>query len=1029
MLMAVTAAVVAAAPINPRFTGVPFLTKWDSNDYAGASGNYYVVQHPQTGFVYIGNNYGVLEFDGAYWRLVRLRDDGVVPVVLVDSRGAVWLGSSNAIAVLRPDAQGELQAADMTDRLPAAEQKFGRLYLAAAGPDGVYFASPTHLVFLGHDGTTRTWPSGPIHFNGLSWFDGALYASHGEAGLFRLEKGEFVFVAPPPLSPNPAVPDTLRLFAAQRETGAAESILLTDVGPMRWPGPGRPMVPLSATASAHFAQESATTAAFLRDGRFAFFIRQRGLVVLNADGSTATRLTSTSGLPKGEIHHVASDREGGLWLAQVNGVARLQLESRFATQVRLDAANAFLRRGERLYIAGDTGVVWRDDTTGEMHPVSGFPTSPSSLVSVGDRVFGTGQFLREITPDDQAVVALPVQLNSLAPLPGVPGAFVGGSVRGLRLLRFDAAGWHDDGLVRGVTASVANVLVDRDGFVWASGYTGAPSWRVDFRRGPRLDATTEQIDAAFGLPIGRGTDSKRWMTLGEEVLAVRGGRMLRYDRTAGRFVPEDRIDNLPPFERVSVTAGPDGDQWWLVQSPTPQIVHVVRTAEQHWRAEAQPAGPLQGLGGTSPFFDPPTGTLWIGGRGPPITVDPAWRPTGSLPPFEAVIRRITTPAGEVLLGGLHPAVVRRTGADSLRFPPTQNSLRIAFAAPRFTPDYNGAIRTVFRTRLEGVEQTWTGWSPTPWREFTDLPYRDFTFRVQGRDVEGRESTVGTLAFSIAPPWWLSWPAFAGYVALGILAIMGLFRLRTRALRRRNAHLEILVAARTAELERLRRLEMDEKISARLAEEKARLEVLRYQLNPHFLFNSLNSIYALVWSHSRPAGELVRRLAEFCRMTLTRGGAETATLADEFTMLRAYLGLEQVRWEENLQVDFSLAPEIEAVRLPPFLLLPLVENAVKYGGHTSPGLLQLRVTARPDAENAIVIEIANTGTWVEPGSLPAVASTSIGLENLRQRLARHYPGAHEFDIKAGDGWVTMRLRLGRGRHAAADAAEAATAPIP
>src|SRR5690606_22522465 len=123
-------------------------------------------------------------------------------------------------------------------------------------------------------------------------------------------------------------------------------------------------------------------------------------------------------------------------------------------------------------------------------------------------------------------------------------------------------------------------------------------------------------------------------------------------------------------------------------------------------------------------------------------------------------------------------------------------------------------------------------------------------------------------------------------------------------------------------------------------------------NPHFLFNSLNSIYTLVWSHSRPAGDLVRRLAEFCRMTLTRRNAETATLAEEFTMLRAYLDLEQLRWGENLQVELSLAPEIEKTRLPPFLLLPLVENAVKYGGHTSPDLLTIRLTARPEGDEAI-----------------------------------------------------------------------------
>ena len=140
-------------------------------------------------------------------------------------------------------------------------------------------------------------------------------------------------------------------------------------------------------------------------------------------------------------------------------------------------------------------------------------------------------------------------------------------------------------------------------------------------------------------------------------------------------------------------------------------------------------------------------------------------------------------------------------------------------------------------------------------------------------------------------------------------------------------------------------------------------------------------------------------------------AETATLAEEFSMLRAYLELEQLRWGESLQVEISLAPEITATRLPPFLLLPLVENAVKYGGHTSPDLLKVRMIARPADGNRIEIEVANTGAWLEPGAKPEVASRGIGLDNLRQRLLRHYPEAHTFTIEAEDGWVTVRLKLG------------------
>ena len=721
-----------------------------------------------------------------------------MPIVVIDNRGTVWMGGSNEIAVLRPDARGELQPVDVTERLPVAERNFGRLNIGATAPDGIYLASPTHLVFFGHDGTARSWPSGPAHFNGLCWFDGALHVSRGGGGLARLEDGGFVSVAPAPRSPNPAIADTLRLFRAQAAPGGGGAILLTNVGPMRWPGRGAPLEPFSATVAAEFARESATTAAFLPDGRLAFSFPRRGLLILEANGAVSARLDPAHGLAREQIDHIATDNQGGLWLARVNSLARLQVDSRYATQGAFDGARAFLRQGERLYVSCFEGVGWRDDATGRFHPVAGLPTSPSSLFNVGERIFCTGQFLREITPEDRAVVALRLSFNSVTPLRDAPGTFVGASVTGLRLLHFDDAGWRAEGLVPSVRGAVRHVLEDRDGSVWAVGYAGSGSWRVDFRERPGVDAPAEYFDAARGLPFPRGRDQFRFFTLGGETLTTRGGTLLRYDRASSRFVAEDRLENAPTLNPVATAPGADLDQWWLVTTPVPQLVHVVPAAENRWRAEILPAGPLQGLVPVAIHYDPPTRTVWIAGKGEPVSVDPDWRPAQPAAPLRATVRRLATVSGKLLWAS--------SGLDALNPQPAslnskQNSLRITFAAPAFMPDHRGVIRTVFRTRLEGLEEEWSPWSPTPWREFSQLPGRNFVFRVQARDIEARESAIGTLVFAIAPPWWRTWWFVGLGSAAGIGAIAGASRwLATRALKRR---VQLLEAQSAVERERLR----------------------------------------------------------------------------------------------------------------------------------------------------------------------------------------------------------------------------------
>jgi LytS/YehU family sensor histidine kinase len=112
----------------------------------------------------------------------------------------------------------------------------------------------------------------------------------------------------------------------------------------------------------------------------------------------------------------------------------------------------------------------------------------------------------------------------------------------------------------------------------------------------------------------------------------------------------------------------------------------------------------------------------------------------------------------------------------------------------------------------------------------------------------------------------------------------------------------------------------------------------------------------------------------------------------------------------LQTKIDAAPGTLMLKLPPFLLLPLVENAIKYGTRTSEEVVRVIVTARPLGASGLFIEVANTGLWVEPTGTRTPFSTGIGLENLKERLQRYFPGAHEFSTSAADGWVRATLRI-------------------
>lgn len=325
----------------------------------------------------------------------------------------------------------------------------------------------------------------------------------------------------------------------------------------------------------------------------------------------------------------------------------------------------------------------------------------------------------------------------------------------------------------------------------------------------------------------------------------------------------------------------------------------------------------------------------------------------------------------------------------------------------------------YRTRLVGLENAWSEWTAERTRSFVRLPAGSYRFEVEARDADGHPGTPAALAFAVAPPWWFAPWALLGYASALAGLVVGSVHWHTRTLRRRAADLERVVAERTAELGRqnaelvrLHRLELDEKISARLAEEKARLEVLRYQLNPHFLFNTLASISAALPAGAAMPRAMVERLAEFCRLTLHRPDhRDHTTLGEELQLLRTYLQIETSRWGDLLEVALDADPGLDGERLPHFLLLPLVENALKYGRATSPDRVGVRLAARRDAaDGALVVEVANTGVWIEPGATRTVSTLGIGLENLRERLRRHYPRRHALHVASAGGWVTVTLRL-------------------
>jgi len=200
--------------------------------------------------------------------------------------------------------------------------------------------------------------------------------------------------------------------------------------------------------------------------------------------------------------------------------------------------------------------------------------------------------------------------------------------------------------------------------------------------------------------------------------------------------------------------------------------------------------------------------------------------------------------------------------------------------------------------------------------------------------------------------------------------------------------------------------VDEKARAEKAQvlaQTAQLQMLRYRLNPHFLFNALNSIRALVSEDKTSAKSMITELSEFLRYSLVSKNYKNVPFKDEIDSVRHFFNIQKMRYEDNLDVSLDIDPATEEFPVLSFLLHPLAENAVKYGMSTSSMPLKIQIKAQI-RQASLHFEIINSGSWIEPADPKSGGVIGKGLDNVRRRLADAYPGTHHLDIFEKEGFV-------------------------
>lgn len=202
-----------------------------------------------------------------------------------------------------------------------------------------------------------------------------------------------------------------------------------------------------------------------------------------------------------------------------------------------------------------------------------------------------------------------------------------------------------------------------------------------------------------------------------------------------------------------------------------------------------------------------------------------------------------------------------------------------------------------------------------------------------------------------------------------------------------------------------RIQQEEAIQLKMLAREAELRALRTQIDPHFLFNSLNSISALALNDGKRTREMTVALSEYLRATLTQGSQDFVSLQDEGELVERYLSIEKIRLGNRLQVSIDISPATLQAQIPPLLLQPLVENSLRHGIASLIEGGMLTITAMMHNTD-VIVEIKNP---FDPSDRSA-RSRGMGQDNVRRRLAAAFPDLSHLSTAADERYYTVTLRF-------------------
>jgi ligand-binding sensor domain-containing protein/DNA-binding CsgD family transcriptional regulator len=784
--------------------GLPVITNYLRSDYNAGLQNRGVAQD-KNGILYFANSEGLLSFDGNYWQLYPLPNKTMVRSVAIGNDQKIYVGGQNEMGYFSPDKNGSLVFTSLKTLLPAKDREFRDIWNIVPYGNQLYFRSLDHIFQFDYHTLTDYRPLGQWQFLGAC--NGRLYAEDSARGLCTWTGGAWLGIHPA----AGQAPPHLAITAIVPLSG--DSLLVATLKNGLFTLSGKHISPFKMNGPDPFLNQEILCAMRLNDGAIALGTHMGGLYLLDKNGHVSQNLSRKEGLQNNTVLALFADNDHNLWMGLDDGIdfdaCNSAIKHIYPERLNEGAGYSALVFNKKLYIGTSNWLYElpvtdaRDLSTvkGDFKPVAGTKGSAWGLFNIGDNLLLAHHEGAFQVRDDKAT---PIDTHfgfwnftALGNL--IPGAdLLAGNYNGLDRLRYTPTGFISEGNLN-FSESSRYVIAEKQTAWVAHNYKGI--YKIDFSSpsNPVIRVYTDKN----GLPSSL---KNRLFRIKNRMAVATGKGIYEYNARTDRFQPSAYF--APIFGRKDLRYLKEDDQGniWFIEEKKLGVVDFSGPAPRLIYFPELNGKLVSDFENIYPLNEE---NIFVGAEKGFYHINYA-QYTRNRNSIRVLVRAVKTygDADSTINGGYTANGLPSLGSR-------QNNLHFEFAAPAFQIQSN----IQYSCLLSGFDRNWSLWSKKSEKDYTNLPEGRYTFDIKARGNLGDESAVTSYTFTVLPPWYRSWWAYAVY---GLIFINGNY-LFYRQLKKKFRRQKLKYEEEQKRLNYLHQLELDKSEKEIIALKNERLE--------------------------------------------------------------------------------------------------------------------------------------------------------------------------------------------------------------